>query len=368
MISKALRTTAEGIGFTYTEAAKSGKDSLYGVYGGYLVTLYDAGSSRSFYISYRLRDREAANDPEEDADSVRLLELSESFKNAAEGMRLSECDLQPDGLFCTVVAEIDEFLAFLDRTVAMLREQGADGVTHCSRCGSKIGKRPPKKLLENRRNRLLCEHCALELLEEGSKPAEDDLPPKHTGKGLLGAVLGGLLGVAAYLLLYGFLSPLFGESSFEIRYVFCLLGFFTAWAVYAGFRLFSKRPCASAYAVVGIVTTLSVAAGQYLGSFLGYAKIQGFSIPEAVRLPSMWLIHLRSAVDKAEITYDQSLLDLYDAPSALFWRLLVFSLLFAAIGAVLFLFGMREKGRPHVEAPEIETLRIQPSEPKPEET
>lgn len=362
MISKALRTTAEGIGFTYTEAAKSGKDSLYGVYGGYLVTLYDAGNSRSFYISYFLHDGDG-----EEADSVRLLELSESLKNAAGDVRLTACDVQPDGLFCTVSAEVDGLFAFLDRTLALLREQGADGVTNCSRCGNTIGKRPPKKLFADRRNRLLCEHCALELLEESAKPADADLPPKHTGKGLLGAVVGGLLGVGVYLLLYAFLSPLFAESSFEIRYVLCLLGFFAAWAVYAGFRLFSKRPCASAYAVVGVVTAVSVIAGQYLGSFLGYAKIQGFSIAEAVRLPSMWLIHLRSAVDKAAVTYDQSVLDLYDAPSSLFWRLLVFSLLFAAIGAVLFLFGMREKGRPHAEVPEIETLRIQPSEPKPEE-
>ncbi len=362
MISKALRATAEGIGFTYTEAAKSGKDSLYGVYGGYLVTLYDAGNSRSFYISYRLRDGDG-----EEADSVRLLELSESLRNAADGVRLTACDVQSDGLFCTASAELDAFLAFLDRAVALLREQGADGVTHCSRCGSRIGKRSPKKLFADRRNRLLCEHCALELLEESAKPADADLPPKHTGMGLLGAVLGGLLGVGAYLLLYAFLSPLFGESSFEIRYVLCLLGFFAAWAVYAGFRLFSKRPCASAYAVVGVVTAISVVAGQYLGSFLGYAKLQGFSVVEAAKLPSMWLIHLRSAVDKAAVTYDQSLLDLYDAPSTLFWRLLLFSVLFAAFGAVLFLFGMREKGRPHAETPEIETLRIQSSETDPEE-
>ncbi len=362
MISKVLRTTAEGIGFTYMEAAKSGKDSLYGVYGGYLVTLYDAGSSQSFYISYFLRDGDG-----EEADSVRLLELSESLKHAAEDVRLTECDVQPDGLFCKVSAEIDRFVAFLDRTVALLQEQGADGVTHCSRCGNRIGKRPPKKLFAERRNHLLCEHCALELLEESTKATDVDLPPKHTGKGLLGAVGGGLLAVVAYLLLYTFLAPLFAESSFEVRYVLCLLGFFAAWAVYAGFRLFSKRPCASAYAIVGVVTALSVAAGQYLGSFVGYAKIQGFSISEAVRLPSMWLIHLRSAVDKATVTYDQSLLDLYDAPSSLFWRLLVFSLLFAAIGATMFLFRLRENGYPHEEPPEIETLRIQPSEPKPEE-
>lgn len=352
MISNALRSAAEGIGFTYT-SGKSGKDSLYGVYGGYLVTLYDEGSRRTFFINYYL-------DPNaEEEDSVRLLEISESLKSAFSGLSVSNYAVESDGLSCTVSGTLDDFLALLDRVLEMLVEKGVTGATHCSCCGNKIGKRPPKKLNDRRRHFLLCEHCALDKLEASSKaPAEGGASskPKRTGMGILGAVVGGLIGILLYVLTYAFLSPLFSDSSFEIRYLFCALGFATAGLVYAGFCFFSKRPCISAYISISAVTLVSTLLGQYFGSFVGYARQMGFTLFGAMRLPSMWLIHLRSTVDKT-IDYSQEILDAYDISSLFYW-LLILSLLFALIGSVIFQLGLYEKGKVRKEPLELETLRI----------
>lgn len=357
MISNALRSAAEGIGFTYTAgksaAGKSGKDSLYGVYGGYLVTLYDEGSRRTFFVNYYL-------DPgEEEDDSVRLLEISESLKTAFSGLSVSNYAVESDGLSCTVSGTLDDFLALLDRVLEMLVEKGVAGVTHCSCCGNKIGKRPPKKLSEQRRHFLLCEHCALDRLEAASGASAEagvNELPKRTGMGILGAVAGGLIGILLYALIYAFLSPLFSDSSFEIRYLFCALGFATAGLIYAGFRFFSKRPCISAYVSISAVTLVSTLLGQYFGSFVGYARQMGFTLSRAMGLPSMWLIHLRSTVDKT-IEYAQETLDTYNV-SPLFYRLLGFSLLFALIGSVIFQLGLYEKGKYRKEPPALETLRI----------
>lgn len=365
MISHALRLTAEELGFTYAESGgRSGLDSLYGVYGGYLVTLYDAGSQKTCFINYHL------NTETEEDDPVRLLEISEALKTAFSGLSVSNYSVEADGLSCTMSGSQDDFFALLDRVLAMLAEQGVRGVTHCSCCGNRIGKRLPKKLSRQRKHYLLCEHCALDKLESASKTPEGgaDALPKHTGKGVLGAIAGGVIGFLLYVLIYAFLSPLFSDSAFEVRYLFCLLGVAAAWLVYTGFRFFSKRPCVSAHIVISAVTVVSVALGQYFGSFVGYAKQMEFTLAQAARLRSMWLIHLRSTVDTSWITDPstvsaemQAILDRYDVAS-LFYKLLLFSLLFALIGSIFFQLSLREKVTVKKEQLEIETLRITPSE------
>lgn len=355
MISKTLRSAAEEIGFTYAEGSRSDRDSLYGVYGGYLVTLYDSGNQKTFFVNYY-------SGAEED-DSVRLLEISEALKSAFAGLSVSNYAVDADGLSCTVNGTLDDFLSLLDRVLAMLTETGVCGATHCSSCGNRIGKRFPKKLTKQRMNYLLCEHCALEKMENSTKAPEGEgaaALPKRTGLGIFGAVAGGIVGILLYMLIYTFLAPLFSDSDFEIRYLFSLLGFATAGLTYVGFRFFSKRPCVSAYISISTVTLLAVAIGQYLGSFVGYAKLQGFTLMQAAKLPAMWLIHLRSTVDKT-LTYAQEILDLYDVAS-LFYKLLCFSLLFALIGAIIFQLGLYEKGKVRTEPVELETLRISPPE------
>ncbi len=351
MISKSLRAAAEGIGLTYVENNTADKTYIYGVYGGYLMTLYDSGNHKTVFINYSL-------EPAEEEDSVRLLELSEALKAVLSGLSVSDYTVERDGLSCTVNCQIDAFLELLDRLIAMLSEKGVRGVSHCSCCGNRIGKRYPKKLTVNRFNYLLCEHCALDKVESNAKEPSSRIAqlPKKTGLGVIGAVGGGILGILLYFLIYGFLFSLFKDSDFEIRYIFCLLGFVTAALVYVGFTMFSKRPCLSAYLSISSVTLLSVAVAQYIGSFVGYAKLQGFTLSQAMKVPSLWLIHLRSTLD-ISLTYDQSIIDLYHV-APLFYKLLGFSLLFALIGTIIFQLGLYEKGKVRTEPVEVETLRI----------
>ena len=213
MVSKALQTASEERGFTYVPD----KGYVYGVYGGYLVTLTDAGNNKTVFLNYYLSLED------EDAESVALLELSEALKKATDGLSVTDCDVQKDGLSCTVRCEADAFFALLDRLIEMLNEKQADGVTRCSRCGNRIGKRYPKKLTRGMKNYLYCEHCALEALEEKDKAVpEETESPKRVSTGVLGAIGGGLIGLFLYLLFYRLLSPLFTDTAFEIRYLLCL--------------------------------------------------------------------------------------------------------------------------------------------------
>lgn len=347
MVSKALQTAAEELGFTYVPD----KGYIYGVYGGYLVTLTDAGNNKTVFLNYYLSLEEEA------AESVALLELSEALKAATADLPVFDCDIQKDGLSCTVRCDTEPFFALLDRLIGILNEKQLDGVSRCSRCGNRIGKRYPKKLTKGTRNYLYCEHCALEALEENDKAVPEEAePPKHTRRGVFGAVGGGLIGILLYLLFYRLLAPLFEESAFDIRYVLCILGFATAALAYTGFRLLCKQPCIGAYISVSAVSLLATVIGQYFGSFLAYAHTQGFSFAQAVKLPAMWLIHLRSTIDTS-LSYEAETLAKYNV-APLFYKLLGFSLLFALIGAIIFLMGLHEKRNVKTQPITVESLRI----------
>ncbi|MBE6578368.1 MAG: hypothetical protein E7651_01005 [Ruminococcaceae bacterium] len=343
MVSQSLQAAAEAMGFTYAEKQSAKQSHMFGVYGGYLITLYDNGNQKTVFINYYMAPSE------EEDDSVRLLELSEGFKSATAGYSVADYHVDVDGLSCTVACDAEEVAPLVDKLVELCGEWELAGVTQCSCCGNKIGKRLPKKLTKGKINFLLCEHCALEKMEEASKAPENNggALPKKTGLGLLGALAGGILGILAYFLIYYFVSPIFDDSAFEMSYVFSLLGFGTAYLVYRGFTLFSKQPCNSAYAVVASVSLVCAALGQYIGTFAEFAKLQGFGLGKAMSIPAMWLIHLRSTASDAAFDY-----------SATFYKLLCFSLLFALIGTIIFLLGLKDKAKVKKETVELETLRI----------
>ena len=313
MVSKSLQLAAEELGFTYAEKANAKLSHMYGVYGGYLITLYDSGNQKSVFVNYYMPPSD------EEDDSVRLLELSESFKSATAEYYVTDYHVDVDGLSCTVNCDDEELAPLIDRLVELAQENELIGVTQCSCCGNKIGKRLPKKLTKGKNNFLLCEHCALEKMEESSKAPETDgsALSKKTGLGLVGALAGGLIGILLYFL------------------------------VYRGFTLFSKQPCNSAYAVIASVSMVCVMLGQYIGTFAEFAKAQGFALGKAMSIPAMWLIHLRSTASDPAFNY-----------AATFYKLLCFSLLFALIGTIIFLMGMKDKAKVRKETVELETLRI----------
>lgn len=342
MVSKALQAAAEEIGFTYVEKASAKQAYLYGVYGDYLITLHDSGNQKTAFINYYLG-------AEDDSDeSVRLLELSEELRAFAPTYSVADYGFEADGLFCTADCSVDSFFGLLDDLVDLLKRHEISGVERCSACGNKIGKRPPKKFSVGKKNFLLCEHCALEQMEMQSKATSDvsTALPRKTMLGVVGAVAGGLIGILLYFLLYFYAADL--VSGFEISYVFTILGFATAFLVYQGFVFFSKQPCVSAYAIVSSVTIVCVTIGQYIGSFIDNAAAFGFQLLDATKIPAMWLILIRSTATDTTV----------EEPSAMFYKLLCFSLLFAIIGVIIFLLGFKEKAKVKKEAVELTTLRI----------
>ncbi len=124
-----------------------------------------------------------------------------------------------------------------------------------------------------------------------------------------------------------------------------------------GYRLFCKKISPTAYVTISVTSLFFTAVGQYLGVVFGYIQNEILSISPSSKLfgilgdKHVWLIHLRNTVP-SEISH------LYTDYSAIFYKLLIISLMFAAVGAAIFLLTLRDKSLEKQETATIETLNI----------
>lgn len=350
MVSKGLLKAAEPLSLTYVDRLPIESSYLYGIRNGYLITLYDSGKNKSAFINYYLECKE------DDSDSIRLMELSEQVKSILSGQLILDLSVEQNGLFFTVSCDFDQYIGLIDEMTSMLNGNGIPGVSKCSSCGNTLGKRFPKRMLVGKNNYLVCDHCALDAMENSKNASvEQEAVPSRTGLGILGALAGGLIGAFICFALHQWVYPLIGGNGFDFRYIFTVCGLLTAFLVYKGFTLISRKASIGEAVIVTVLSLLFAAVGQYAGIFASYANTMGFRLFDAIHIPSMWLIHLRSTVDTNLVT-DQALLDQYNV-SPVFYRLLLISLLFALIGSILFQVGFFEKSKPRKTTIEIETFK-----------
>lgn len=346
MITKNLIKTLEEIGFTYVDGSSSEKSHAYAIYGGYMVSVYESNGKKVAYFNFKFS--------ESSENDLKKYDMSESFSNDLEEYSVSDYSLSDDGMrvFCT--GSIPIFLKLIDRCVTLLIENEIRGIDYCSKCGNKFGSRKPKKVNISKENHLMCEHCALDTLEEINNTASED----KTGNGKIGlavlmSALFALFGSALYFVLYYWLSPAMSESGLnEIRYIFCVCGFIVSVLAYFGYRTFSKKASISAYVVIVLNSLLFTAIGQYIGIVFEFVAKNGFSL-SVLGNKHFWLIHLRNTIpaNVTDLFADQNY-------SSIFWKLLIISLMFAAVGAAIFLLSMHDKSNKKHETAEIETISI----------
>jgi len=345
MLSKILDAAVKNAGFTVTP------DYAYGIYGGFLTTVYETGSKKTAFINFLLEE-----DADENSDtSLAAFHISESIKNNLEKYAIIDYNLADDGLTVTTAGSAADFLKMLDFCVELLNEYSENLLVknsgYCSYCGKKIGKRYPKKLTKNKKNYLLCESCALEVLEEHhnhNQNIKEKIPSNQLVLGVAGAVAGGLVGSLLYLAAYKWLYPVVSAwDRFILSFMFSLLGFATASLVYLGYKLFCSKPSTTAYVSVAVVSALFALFGQYLGIIVrilaDHGNISLFSVYDVV-----WKMPFRSTAVGKAVNYSSD-----------FYTGAVMSLLLAGAGAAILLLGMYEKSKGVKENIKIETIKIE---------
>lgn len=347
MITKNLTKALEEIGFTYYEGKSAENSHAYAVYGQYLVSVYEKAGKKTAFINFKFSESEE--------NDIKKYEISETFANELEEYSVTDYSIDEDGMRICSNGTIPVFLKLIDRCITLIVENDIKGCDYCSKCGNKFGSRKPKKVTLSNENHLMCDHCALETLEEINAINEEEkkeLNSSKIGKGILFSTLFSAFGVFLYFALYYWLSPAVSESGLnEIRYIFCVIGFVISLLAYFGYTIFCKKASLAAYITVTINSLIFTAVGQYIGIVFEFIAKNGFSL-NFLSNKHFWLIHLRNTIpaDVTEVFVDHS---------AIFWKLLVISLMFAAVGAAIFLLTLHDKSNTKKENIEVETISIQ---------
>jgi hypothetical protein len=346
MLSKTLDAAVKNIGFTVTP------EHAYGIYGGFLITVYETGSKKTAFINFLLEDN-----PDDNSDaSLSAFNISESIKENLYKYAIIDYNLSDDGLSVTTAGSAPEFLQMLDFCVELLDEHSNDNASvknsnYCSCCGKSFGKRYPKKLTRSNKNYLLCESCALEILEEQDKHKQktnEKIPASKRFAGVVGSVVGGLIGVFLYFAAYKWLFPQINTwDSFILNFVFALFGFATAFLAYLGYKIFCKKASLTAYISVSVVAVLFSVFGEYLGTIVKILADHE-SVSFGLVYKTVCMMPFRSTALKDALNYSSD-----------FYTGAVMSFIFAAAGAVIFLLGLYEKSRGIKENIKIETIKIE---------
>ncbi len=348
MITKSLLKTLEEIGFTYSEASSPAKSHAYAIYGGYMVSIYEAAGKRTAYFNFKFSDSED--------NALKKYDISEVFSNEMTEYSVIDYSIEDDGMRVVSNGSITQFLKLIDRCIELLIENEIRGVEYCSKCGNKFGSRKPKKLTDGKENHIMCEHCALDTIEEINNRVSEEQAESQKGSvklGVLGSVLFALLGSCLYFILYYFFSPSNEEGSVDFSYIYCAAGVAVSFLSYLGYRIFCKKASLAAYLSVSLSSLVFTAIGQYIGVVFGFIASNNFPISISSN-KHFWLVHLRNTIP-ADIA-DQFAGQAY---SDTFYKLLAISLMFAAVGAAIVLLTLHDKSIIKKETATVETLSIE---------
>ncbi len=345
MITKNLTKALEEIGFYYTDGKTSDKSHVYAIYNGYLVTVYEKGNKKIVYFNFRL--------PEGEENALKKLNMSEYFSTKIDEGLISNYSIDEDGLRVYSTADTVEFLKLIEDCADLLMNNDIRGVKYCSKCGNGFGSRHPKKVTSNCENHLMCEHCAINAIEEANERAQQKSAEESQDKiwkGILGSVLFSLIGVLVYFILYYWVSPAVNSSGLnEIRYIFCAAGFIVSLLSYYGYRIFCKKISLAAYITIPATSLISTAIGQYLGVVFEFIAGKNYTSPLSNK--AFWLVHLRNTIPEDQVEF-------FTNYSAIFYKLLAISLMFAIIGSAIYLLTLHDKTTAKKEIIDIETISI----------
>ena len=258
MLSKTLQILANDLGLRVEE------NSACGIYEGYMISLYEAKGCKSVFFNCPFAD------PEDDALSN--FDISESIKAKVETYAISDYGITGMGVYMTTRAPLADFKTMIDWAAQLLKENGIPGAEVCSSCGEPISGKKLKKVTDGTLHYVCCESCALDMLERKPEAENENQPANKPGLSVLTAIIGGLLGAAVFIGAY-FLLPGAGEErAFDGQYIIAILGFLTAFLVYFGYRLFSKKKTAASVVLICLITLIFVLASQIFASMIDFYR------------------------------------------------------------------------------------------------
>lgn len=202
MIGKALQMYAEDLGFTVND------DCAYGIYEGYLITLYDTVNYKSCFINYYLSETDDADLEKKDA-------LEEYVKENYETLKIDEYEIDINGISFSTKEGLINLSEIIKNIIDNLKSLDFCGSDTCSECGRKVEDGIIRKVSVDLNRYGLCEECTLAFLEANeTKPEtnnDENTDVTNKNKSWLSTLIVIICGSLAWILLS--LFEVFGENN-----------------------------------------------------------------------------------------------------------------------------------------------------------
>ncbi len=167
-------------------------DYAYGVIGGYTVSVSNVGSKKAAFINCFF--------PLEEEGGLSEFELSGAI-SALQLEALKNCEISESGVYFVSHCSLSDFDEAVLALTKLLDESGIDGVGYCTDCGCDLESHESKASVVNGRVTVLCDECAEAFKQAMFREASANTEKKRS-RGVLGAILGGVLGILAMLALF----------------------------------------------------------------------------------------------------------------------------------------------------------------------
>ena len=263
MISKALEVFAKSVGM------KAAEDCVYGVYGGFFMTVTEKKSTRTVEVSCYIGDSDEYTDD--------YVSINEAIRNVLEKYSITDYAVDENYVSVKSHAELSVFREMIDYIAGMLDSVGIYKSDHCSKCGEVFKDAADKRVvtLKNAKEshkHLVCGECALAYAESNGSKADQgaEKAEEKLGKGLLFAVLAGLLGAAVYALVCWLLGVNGRMDMF--RFAPCLFGILIGALITYVYRVAAGKYSVKSLVLLSVITGVITVLAHYCGCVLGFIK------------------------------------------------------------------------------------------------
>ena len=272
MISKKISDFAKAISFTVKD------DSAYGFIDNFLISIFETGSKKSFFVYYKL-DETATNDND---PPISIMTISGCLEKIFTKYEVTEYTHSDCGLEVRATLPFKSFYSLIVETIKVLSSINAIKRNVCSECKKEIFEADKRfRLSTSGINYLLCENCSKEISGESQHEDEETEEEVDTTvakgslvKGILGSFLFALGVSVCIILLYAFAIPLpDASSSFKSGYYVNWLTAFMAFASFFGYKIFSKGTVSNTHLLISGGISLFVAViTQYISSIVLFSR------------------------------------------------------------------------------------------------
>ncbi len=265
MLSTALTAFAKSYDFVVKE------NYAFGVIDNFLVTVYNSGTKKTAFVSCCFPTNEEC---EENNELISTFEFQSEIGKLIDSNypALKDYEITSDSILFTTSAELKTFDEALTQLLKLLHKNNIPGVDICVECGTPNNDNA-KYVIKNNSAHLLCEECAGEYLK--------DLENREANKsntlirGIVYALLGGIVGLLVALLGFLFVIPTDGVLGFNSAIINIPFAALITVLSFLFYRIFTGKKGLERIIPCLVVSALTTAVMVYASTVIIYTKTLG---------------------------------------------------------------------------------------------